>query len=194
MHILLLDNYDSFTYNLADYLMRLGAKVIVVRNDELTPHEAANQFVFDALVLSPGPETPTQAGYLMDYIAYFEQSKPILGVCLGHQAIGEHFGAKLVRASLPMHGKTSPIEHNNQGLFNELPNPMTIMRYHSLVIKDIPEDILAVTASTASGICMAIAHTTLPIWGVQFHPESIGTPDGLRLLKNWIGLACTADG
>ncbi len=184
MQILLLDNYDSFTYNLYDYLLRCGAVVRVVRNDEITLKELAG-LEFDALVLSPGPKRPSDAGILMDTIAHFYNKIPMLGVCLGHQALGEFFGAKLIHALLPMHGKTSNIQHTNTPLFDAIPNPMQVMRYHSLTLTQIP-DCLCITGQTAAGEVMAMQHRALPLYGVQFHPESVGTPDGIQLIANWL--------
>lgn len=188
LRVLLLDNYDSFTYNLVDYLERSEAIVEVVRNDQFEPHELARTFHIDALVLSPGPQTPPDAGMLMQTVAYFLHRVPMLGVCLGHQAIGMHCGYPLQRAIRPMHGMTSLITHNAQGIFNELQQPMTVMRYHSLVIGDA-DGPLYITARTDDNQIMACAHEHLPVWGVQFHPESIGTPQGLQLLTNWVQLA-----
>jgi anthranilate synthase component II len=187
MHILLLDNYDSFTYNLYDYLLQTGASCTVLRNDapELADLEALR---CDAIVLSPGPQQPSDAGRLMDFVDFFGPRKPILGVCLGHQALGEWCGLTLKRATVPVHGKTSDIRHDGAGLFAGLPNPMTVMRYHSLILEPSAECAYQLTAWTDTGEIMAAQHATLPLWGVQFHPESIGTPDGMRLLKNWMRL------
>lgn len=182
--VLLLDNYDSFTYNLYDYLCQLGVKCIVVRNDKISIAEI-KQCHFDAIVLSPGPQRPVNAGILMELIANYYNKLPILGICLGMQAIGEFFGAKLVHASIPMHGKTSWIEHKGKGLFDKLANPTKVMRYHSLVLKELPACLEAV-AWTSENEFMALQHQDYPIGGVQFHPESILTTEGLSLLKNWV--------
>ncbi len=141
---------------------------------------------FDALVLSPGPKTPREAGLMMSLIHHYHDKKPILGICLGHQGIGEYFGAKLKKAKLPMHGKTSDIVHNGQHLFSNLPNPLRVMRYHSLVLKKLKRSTLQITASTTHGEVMAVRHPIYPIVGVQFHPESILTECGLELLENWM--------
>jgi len=185
MHILLLDNYDSFTYNLYDYLWQAGAQCAVYRNDALSL-EAFKQLDFDALVLSPGPERPEQAGLMMPLIAHFFDKKPILGICLGHQALGEFFGTRLVNAALPMHGKTSRITHTGHPLFAGIPSPVEVMRYHSLLLESLDGSPLQSIAQTAEGEIMALSHPTLPLLGVQFHPESILTDCGLRMLKNWV--------
>lgn len=184
--ILIIDNYDSFTWNLYDYLSQLGKKVEVRRNDAISiPEISALQA--EAIVLSPGPETPNEAGITLSVIEAFHQRIPILGVCLGYQAIGMYFGAKLVRSISPMHGKTSYIHHQQKDLFTGLNNPMEVMRYHSLNISHIPED-LEILASTDLQEPMAIKHKLWPVYGVQFHPESIGTRQGLPLLSNWLHL------
>ena len=183
-HIVLLDNYDSFTYNLYDYLCRLGVRCTIIRNDVITVTELMN-LEPDALVLSPGPKRPEDAGILMEVLQKLYNKLPILGVCLGHQAIGTLFGAKLVKANLPMHGKVSLIRHQSKGLFLGISNPMQVMRYHSLLLIDIPET-LEVIASTDEGEIMAMKHREWPIWGLQFHPESILTAEGLFLLNNWV--------
>jgi anthranilate synthase component 2 len=187
--LLLIDNYDSFTYNLAQYLGELGAEVRVERNDALSVDEVA-RLAPTRIVVSPGPCTPNEAGISLELIARLAGKMPILGVCLGHQAIGQAFGGKVVRAPRVMHGKTSPIEHDGSGLFRGIPSPMQATRYHSLVVE--PESLpaaLAVTARTAEGEIMALSHKTLPVWGVQFHPESILTVDGKQLLRNFLEMA-----
>ncbi len=193
MKILLLDNYDSFTYNLADYLQQAGAEVQTVRNDalQLADFEEIN---FDAFVLSPGPCRPAEAGVMPALLARWHRRVPILGVCLGHQAIGEFFGATLARAPLPMHGKTSRIRHDGHALFAGIPAGFSVMRYHSLVLENLPDGgPLHVLARVGEGgEIMAVAHRSLPIFGVQFHPESILTEFGLLLLKNWLGIALAA--
>lgn len=181
--ILLLDNYDSFTYNLYDYLCQLGLTCKVVRNDKITLEEIEEGH-FDGIVLSPGPKRPQNAGILMSLIEHFYQNKPILGICLGMQAIGEFFGAKLVHAPIPVHGKTSLIEHNAKALFENISNPTTVMRYHSLLLKELP-DCLECLAWTEQQELMAVQHKIFPICGVQFHPESILTTEGLAILENW---------
>jgi anthranilate synthase component II len=186
--LLLIDNYDSFTYNLAQYLGELGAEVRVERNDAVTVDEVA-RLAPERIVISPGPCTPNEAGISLELIGRLAGTMPILGVCLGHQAIGQAFGGKVVRAPRVMHGKTSPIEHDGSGLFAGIPSPMQATRYHSLVVEpgSLP-DALRVTARTAEGEIMALAHKSLPVWGVQFHPESILTTDGKKLLANFLGL------
>ncbi|MCB0642499.1 MAG: aminodeoxychorismate/anthranilate synthase component II [Phaeodactylibacter sp.] len=184
-NLLLIDNYDSFTYNLYDYLLQLGANCEVVRNDAITLAEI-EAFAPTALVFSPGPERPAQAGILMDCIRQFHRSVPMLGVCLGHQALGEFFGAELVRAQKPMHGKTSLIKHQGHPLFASLPTSFEVMRYHSLILEAIPVEILEVLAVTEEGEVMAIAHRQFPLIGIQFHPESILSPHGLQILSNWL--------
>ena len=182
--VLLLDNYDSFTYNLRDYILQLGHECMVVRNDEMTVDEMT-AISFSSAIISPGPKTPESAGITMQFIERFYASKPILGICLGHQAIGEFFGAKLVKAEKPMHGKTSVITHADHFLFKGLPEQFEVMRYHSLILDGVDSTDLTVIASTAENEVMAIAHNQLKIAGVQFHPESILTPQGLGILKNW---------
>ncbi|HAE14429.1 MAG: aminodeoxychorismate/anthranilate synthase component II [Chitinophagales bacterium] len=184
--ILLLDNYDSFTWNLYDHLCQTGADVTIHRNDAITLNEIG-ALQPEAIVISPGPETPLQAGITMQVIDRFHASVPMLGVCLGYQAIGMYFGARLERSPVPVHGKTSMISHSGQDLFAGLPDTMQVMRYHSLNIADVPAQ-LEITAVTDRAEPMALRHRELPLWGVQFHPESILTPDGLTLLHNWRNL------
>jgi anthranilate synthase component II len=184
--LLLIDNYDSFTYNLAQYLGELGAEVRVERNDALTVADV-EALAPRRIVISPGPCTPNEAGISLELIEKLAGKFPILGVCLGHQAIGQAFGGRVVRAPRVMHGKTSPIVHDGSLLFRGIPSPMQATRYHSLVVA--PEDLppsLKVTARTAEGEIMALAHASLPVWGVQFHPESILTTDGKHLLGNFL--------
>jgi anthranilate synthase component II len=185
--ILVLDNYDSFTWNLVHYLMELGAAVKVVRNDELTAAEALASNAA-AFLVSPGPCTPNEAGISLDLVAACaEARKPLLGVCLGHQAIGQHFGGRVVRGGL-MHGKTSPVSHDGSGLFANLPSPFTATRYHSLIVEDVPAA-LRINATAADASVMGIAHAELPIHGVQFHPESIATEHGHAMLANFLEIA-----
>jgi anthranilate synthase/aminodeoxychorismate synthase-like glutamine amidotransferase len=184
--LLLIDNYDSFTYNLAQYLGELGDEVRVTRNDAVTVDEV-EKLGPRRIVISPGPCTPNEAGISLELIARLAGKIPILGVCLGHQAIGQAFGGRVVRAPRVMHGKTSPILHDGRGLFAGIPSPMQATRYHSLVVEPatVPPS-LEVTARTAEGEIMALQHRSLPVWGVQFHPESILTVDGKRLLQNFL--------
>jgi len=188
--VLVIDNYDSFTFNLVQYLGELGAECEVVRNDQRSVDEIAAHLP-SRILLSPGPCTPDEAGICLEVIRQLSGKVPILGVCLGHQSIGQAFGGKVVRAPKLMHGKTSEISHANRGVFRGLPDPMVATRYHSLVVE--PEtlpDCLEVTAWTDDGAqrptIMGLRHKTLPVEGVQFHPESILTPDGKRLLSNWL--------
>ncbi|ASK87855.1 anthranilate synthase component II [Sphingorhabdus sp. SMR4y] len=185
--ILVIDNYDSFTFNLVHYLMELGAEVRVERNDALTASEALATGA-QAFLISPGPCTPNEAGISLDLVAACaDAEKPLLGVCLGHQSIGQHFGGKVVRGGL-MHGKTSPVSHDGSGVFAGLPSPYTATRYHSLIVEDIPA-CLPVNATADDGSVMGFRHESLPIHGVQFHPESIATEHGHKLLANFMAIA-----
>jgi len=189
--ILIIDNYDSFTYNLVQAFMVLGAEVIVHRNDALSVAAAA-ELDPTHLCISPGPGTPQQAGTSIEMIRAFAGRIPVLGVCLGHQAIGEAYGGDVVRADRVMHGKTSQIEHDSSGIFAGLPSPMEVMRYHSLIVdrRTLPEslDIVAVSKDDPSEV-HAVKHREHPVYGVQFHPESVMTPHGKALLKNFLELA-----
>ena len=184
--IVIIDNYDSFTYNIVQTIGGMGAEVRVFRNDtvDISFIEGLKP---DRLLISPGPCTPTKAGISIEAIRYFAGKIPILGVCLGHQSIGEAFGGDTIRASRLMHGKTSPISHDGKGVFTNLPNPFEAMRYHSLVVSaaTLPE-CLEITAKSDQGELMGLRHRELPIEGVQFHPESIMTPDGVQLLENFL--------
>ncbi len=185
--ILVVDNYDSFVYNLVQYLGQIGAQCTVVRNDEISPEFAKD---FDGVLISPGPGTPEAAGISVDMVKYCAQAKiPLFGVCLGHQAIATAFGATVSRAPELLHGKTSVIQHNNRGVMENIPSPLTVTRYHSLAIEaaTLPAEI-EVTSKTDSGVVMSIEHTTLPISGVQFHPESVLTEHGHKMLGNWLVL------
>jgi len=185
---LLIDNYDSFTYNLWHYLGELGAEVVVRRNDAITVDEAL-ALATRGIVLSPGPCDPDRAGICLDLIARAAGRVPILGVCLGHQSIGQAFGGRVVRAPQPMHGKVSRVFHIGTGIFADLPNPFNATRYHSLLVdRDSLPACLEVTAETGDGLIMGLAHRTLPIHGVQFHPESIASEHGHRLLGNFVDL------
>jgi anthranilate synthase component 2 len=184
--LLLIDNYDSFTYNLYQYLGELGAETRVVRNDELTVAEAL-ALRPSSVVISPGPGNPDEAGISLELIRALPPEVPLLGVCLGHQAIGQAYGGRIVRAPRIMHGKTSAIHHDGRGIFAGLPQPFTATRYHSLVIaEDSVPDCLEVTARTEDGVIMAVRHRSLPQAGVQFHPESILTSAGKDLLRNFL--------
>jgi anthranilate synthase component II len=185
--ILVIDNYDSFTWNLVHYLMDLGAEVEVVRNDAVTVDQAM-QSGAEAFLISPGPKTPTEAGISLELVAACASSKrPLLGVCLGHQSIGQYFGGNVVRGGL-MHGKTSPVTHDDSGLFSGLPSPFTATRYHSLIVENIPSDLI-VNATSDDGHVMGFRHNELPIHGVQFHPESIATEYGHEMLANFMRIA-----
>ncbi len=186
---LLLDNYDSFTYNLYHFLGELGAELQVYRNDQISV-EAAMAMQPQGIVISPGPCDPDRAGICLELIAAAAGKLPVLGVCLGHQSIGQAFGARVVRAPAPMHGKTSPIDHEGKGVFEGLPSPLTATRYHSLTLApDSIPDCLEVTARSGDGVVMGIQHRDLPLHGVQFHPESIASQQGHALLANFLRLA-----
>lgn len=187
MRLLLLDNFDSFTFTLADYLRQLGAEVLVHRND--TPLSEIQALTFDGIVLSPGPGVPAAAGVMPAVIEAYHQRLPMLGVCLGHQALGEFFGASVVRATRPMHGKTSDIQHKEgSDLFAELPASFAVTRYHSLVLQQPLPAVLESLAHTADAAAevMAFRHRRLPLYGVQFHPEALLTAHGLAILANWL--------
>jgi anthranilate synthase component 2 len=185
--ILVVDNYDSFTWNLVHYLMELGSEVEVVRNDAISAGQALSSGA-EAFLISPGPCTPTEAGVSLDLVAAAaDAGRPLLGVCLGHQAIGQHFGGRVQRGGL-MHGKTSPVAHDGTGLFEGLPSPFTATRYHSLIVNDVPAP-LVVNARADDGNVMGFRHATLPIHGVQFHPESIATEHGHAMLANFLRIA-----
>lgn len=184
--IIVIDNYDSFTYNIVQTLGSLGARLKVFRNDQIQVADIA-ALKPDRLLISPGPCTPAKAGISIEAIRYFSEQIPVLGVCLGHQSIGEAFGGRTIRAERLMHGKTSPVTHDGKGVFTDIPSPFEAMRYHSLIVdeKTLP-DCLKITARTDQGELMGIRHQSLPVEGVQFHPESIMTPDGVTLLKNFL--------
>ena len=186
--VFVLDNYDSFTFNLVQYMGELGADVVVRRNDELTPKEI-EALTPDRIVLSPGPCTPQEAGISIDLIRHMAGKVPILGVCLGHQAIGAAFGGNVVRAPKLMHGKTSQVEHDGKTIFAGIKSPMTCTRYHSLIVQEqgLPKD-LEISARTADGTIMGLRHRRFPVEGVQFHPESVLTDDGKRLIQNFLEL------
>ena len=186
MKLLVIDNYDSFTYNLVQYFGELGANCEVLRNDEKNLDDIVIE-PYDGLVISPGPCNPDQAGISLPAVKRWAGQKPLLGVCLGHQCIGQAFGGKIVRATRLMHGKTSPVHHFNEEIFEGLPNPFSATRYHSLVIEpsSLP-DILEMTAWTEEQEIMAVRHRELEVWGVQFHPESLATDSGIMVLKNFL--------
>ena len=185
--ILVIDNYDSFTWNLVHYLMELGAEVEVVRNDDMSAGQALLTGA-QAFLISPGPKTPNEAGVSLELVAACaEAGKPLLGVCLGHQTIGQHFGGTVARGGL-MHGKTSPVTHDGSGLFEGLPSPFQATRYHSLIVENVPSS-LVVNATSDDGHVMGFRHATLPIHSVQFHPESIATEHGHAMLANFMRIA-----
>jgi anthranilate synthase component 2 len=186
--VFVLDNYDSFTYNLVQYMGELGAEMVVRRNDELTPEEVESLHP-DRILLSPGPCTPQEAGISIPLIQHFAGKVPILGVCLGHQAIGAAFGGNVVRAPQLMHGKTSAVTHDGRTVYSGIASPMTCTRYHSLIVAEdgLPPE-LEISARTADGIIMGLRHRKYPIEGVQFHPESVLTQDGKRLIQNFLEL------
>ncbi len=186
--LLVIDNYDSFTFNLVQYFGQLGVSMRVFRNDELTPAEAL-RLNPDRVLISPGPCTPSDAGVSLDIIKTFAGKKPVLGVCLGHQSIGQIFGGKVIRAPRQMHGKLSPIKHTGRGVFRDLPSPFTATRYHSLLVErsSLP-DCLEITAETAEGEIMGLQHKQFSVHGVQFHPESIATEGGMKILQNFLSL------
>jgi anthranilate synthase/aminodeoxychorismate synthase-like glutamine amidotransferase len=186
--LLIIDNYDSFTYNLVQYFGELRAEMVIRRNDAITADEV-EELKPEKIVISPGPGTPDQAGVSNELIARFGEKVPILGVCLGHQCIGHVYGGEVVRADKLMHGKTSPVFHDGRGLFAGLPNPMDATRYHSLIVKraTLPKT-LRVTAESSDQEIMAVQHTSHPVYGVQFHPESILTREGKQLLQNFLNI------
>jgi len=184
--ILVIDNYDSFTYNLVQYIGELGAELEVRRNDQITLAEIAEMRPAK-IVISPGPGTPDDAGISLDIIREFGPNTPIFGVCLGHQAIGQALGGKVIRAERLMHGKTSPITHDGAGIFSHLPSPLTATRYHSLIVeRDTLPDSLVITAETSEGEIMGLRHKTWPLEGVQFHPEAVLTEHGKQMVRNFV--------
>lgn len=189
--LLLIDNYDSFTYNLRDYLQQLGIECLVVRNDEMTV-EDIEAVQPERIIISPGPKKPQDAGIVMDVVQRFYRGLPMLGICLGHQAIGEFFGGELVKAGKPMHGKTSMVKHNGDGIFNGVPESFRVMRYHSLVVRLPQKEDLMVIATSEDNEIMAIKHRECTVYGLQFHPESILTEYGLKLLQNWLELTAVS--
>tara|TARA_B100000886_G_scaffold175519_1_gene120241 strand:- start:17354 stop:17929 length:576 start_codon:yes stop_codon:yes gene_type:complete len=188
MHLLVIDNYDSFTYNIVQYFGELGAKITILRNDDQNAEEISFKN-YDGLVVSPGPCDPNKAGISLESIHMAKGKLPIFGICLGHQCIGQYFGGSIVRADRLMHGKTSPIKHDGKDLFVSMSDSFPATRYHSLLIDpdSMPND-LEITAKTEEGEIMGIKHKVFPIWGVQFHPESLATENGIMILKNFLNL------
>jgi anthranilate synthase component 2 len=192
MKVLLIDNYDSFTFNLAQYLGELGHAPIVRRNDRITLREVADMQP-DRIVISPGPGRPEDAGISVDVIRAIGQRTPVLGVCLGHQAIGHAFGGDIVRAPALMHGKTSSISHDGRGVFTGVAQPFVAGRYHSLIVADPTPEALEISARTDDGVIMGVRHREWPVHGVQFHPESVLTGEGRKILRNFLELSCSPD-
>ena len=187
--LLVIDNYDSFTYNLVQYLGELGAEMRIFRNDEITVDEIENELKPERILISPGPGTPDSAGISLAVIARFENALPILGVCLGHQAIGQHFGGKVIRAPEPVHGKPVEIRHDGKTIFGDLPNDFSAGRYHSLIVeRETMPECLEISAESPDGLVMGLRHRSKKIEGVQFHPESILTEHGKKLLQNFLDL------
>lgn len=185
--ILLIDNYDSFTFNIFDYLSRLGQETLVIKNDELTIEEIT-KLPITKIILSPGPGNPDNAGISLAVVAQLSNLYPILGICLGHQVIAQHFGYSVIKAPMPMHGKTDLIYHNEQGLFKNIKNPLSVVRYHSLIVTDemLTNSPMTVSARNKQGLIMGLQHRTLPIESVQFHPEAIKTEHGIDLIANFV--------
>jgi anthranilate synthase/aminodeoxychorismate synthase-like glutamine amidotransferase len=190
MKVLLLDNYDSFTYNLAQYLGELGRPPAVHRNDQITLGEI-EVMQPERIVISPGPGRPEDAGVTVDVIRQFGRRIPLLGVCLGHQGIGHAFGGEVVRAPVLMHGKVSSVQHDGRGVFAGVSQPFVAGRYHSLIVADPPPEVLEVTARTDDGVIMGLRHREWPVHGVQFHPESVLTGEGRKILRNFLELKCS---
>jgi anthranilate synthase/aminodeoxychorismate synthase-like glutamine amidotransferase len=187
--VLLLDNYDSFTYNLAQYLGELGHAPVVHRNDEITMGDVESMKP-DRIVISPGPGRPEDAGISVDLIRQFGRKIPVFGVCLGHQGIGYAFGGDVVRAPVLMHGKVSSVQHDGRGVFAGVAQPFVAGRYHSLIVSDPPPEVLEISARTDEGVIMGLRHREWPVHGVQFHPESVLTGEGLKILRNFLELKC----
>lgn len=185
--LLMIDNYDSFVYNLVRYFKEINEDIIVYRNDKINISEI-KKINIDGIVISPGPKSPTEAGICLDIINEFKGKVPILGVCLGHQCIGHSFGGEIVKGTEPVHGKIAYVNHNNEGVFKGLKNPLRVTRYHSLIIKDENLDELEVTARTEDGVIMGVRHKEYPIFGVQFHPEAEMTEEGHKLLQNFVDI------
>ena len=181
--ILLIDNYDSFTYNLVDYFQQIGCEIIIKKND--TEISEIEKLKFDAIVISPGPETPEKAGITNLIIEKYHKLIPILGICLGHQALGVFFGSKLIKATQPKHGKISKITTTDSVLYADLDSNLSVTRYHSLVLRDLPGKLICTSTSNDDNEIMSFKHSKLPIWGIQYHPEAVLTDDGIKILKNW---------
>jgi anthranilate synthase component 2/para-aminobenzoate synthetase component 2 len=186
--ILLIDNYDSFTYNIYDYVLQCGATCALYRNDSISLEEIISMRP-SGIIISPGPKRPEDHALIFPLLEYFHDKIPILGICLGHQAIGEFFGCGLIKAPEPSHGKTAEIVHYGHAMYDAIPSPHIVTRYHSLILNSMNSSPLVVTARTSKGLIMSLAHKTLPVWGVQYHPEAILTSHGLQLFKNWLRLA-----
>ena len=189
MRVLLIDNYDSFTYNLAQYLGELGHAPTVLRNDEVSLGDIESMRP-DRIVISPGPGRPEDAGVTVDVIRQFGRRTPVLGVCLGHQGIGYAFGGEVIRAPVLMHGKVSSVQHDGRGVFAGVSQPFVAGRYHSLVVSDPPPEVLEISARTDEGVIMGLRHREWPVHGVQFHPESVLTGEGLKILRNFMEMKC----
>lgn len=183
--ILLIDNYDSFTYNIYDYVKRLGEEIQVIKNDQLTINQIKRLY-FDKIILSPGPGNPDSAGISLEIVDKYHQQIPILGICLGHQIIAQYFGYQIVKAPCPMHGKIDTIWHDNKGIYTNLINPLKVVRYHSLIVKESSTHRLHVTSRNKDNIIMGIRHPKFPIESVQFHPEAIKTDSGIEMIANFI--------
>lgn len=181
--ILLIDNYDSFTYNLVDYFQQIGCEIIIKKND--SKFSEIEKLKFDAIVISPGPETPEKAGITNQIIEKYHKSIPFLGICLGHQALGVFFGAKLTKSTQPKHGKISKITTSDSILYTNLGSKLNVTRYHSLVLRDLPKKLICTSTSKDDNEIMSFKHSKLPIWGIQYHPEAVLTDDGIKILKNW---------
>lgn len=184
--LLMIDNYDSFVYNLVRYFEEIGEEVEVVRNDKINL-DSIDINKYSGIIISPGPKNPKESGLCLDIIDKFKDDIPILGICLGHQCIGHYFGSKIVKGEKPMHGKISEITHNNKGIFHGVKNPLNVTRYHSLVVnkEELPEELI-ITAQTSDEVIMGIRHNSLPVYGVQFHPEAELTEEGHKILKNFV--------
>jgi len=187
MQILLIDNFDSFTYNIYHYILLCGIDCRLIRNDE-NVEEVLQTEKFSGIIFSPGPMRPENHPVIFDLIEKYHTTLPMLGICLGHQAMGEYFGANLVKSPKPMHGKISAIHHTGHVMFSGIPGEINVARYHSLIVEGLEKTVLKITSVTAEGLPMSFAHKDLPLWGIQFHPEAIQTQYGLKMLKNWTSI------